>query len=75
MNLDLLPNLFRRSPVVAAGDNTVVPPGVVTDLSGKARIEDDARVPDTGNGMSLVADIGAYEVRAPRPKLRKKTRP
>jgi hypothetical protein len=49
------------SPAIDAGDNTAVPPGVITDLDGFPRFWDDPSTPDTGNGTPPIVDMGAYE--------------
>ncbi|HNO79901.1 MAG TPA: right-handed parallel beta-helix repeat-containing protein [Phycisphaerae bacterium] len=56
-DLRLLPN----SPAIDAGDNSVVPVAVVTDLDGHARFVDDVTTADTGVGVVPIVDIGAYE--------------
>lgn len=48
------------SPCIDAGNNNAVPPGITTDLDGNSRFVDDP-VPDTGNGMPPIVDMGAYE--------------
>ncbi len=54
--------LLPGSPCIDAGDNTAVPIGVTTDLDGNPRFVDDPSTPDTGNGMSPIIDMGAYEL-------------
>ena len=51
------------SPCTDAGDNTSVPAGVLTDLDGNARFDDDPSAPNTGNpdGVNEIVDMGAYE--------------
>jgi predicted outer membrane repeat protein len=49
------------SPCIDAGDNSALPPIVVTDAGGQARFHDDPGTPDTGAGVSPIVDIGAYE--------------
>ncbi|HEV2690847.1 MAG TPA: SdrD B-like domain-containing protein, partial [Bryobacteraceae bacterium] len=44
-----------------AGDNTAVPAGVTTDISGSTRLFDVASVTDSGNGAAPIVDMGAYE--------------
>ncbi len=53
--------LGSASPAIDAGDNDAVPPGVTTDLAGDARFVDIPGVPDTGNGVPPIVDMGAYE--------------
>lgn len=57
--------LSGPSPCVDAGDNTAVPPGIVTDLGGRPRLVDDPARPDTGNGTPPIVDMGAYERQVP----------
>jgi hypothetical protein len=53
------------SPCVDAGDNTALPsPPPATDLAGNARFVDDPLVPDTGQGLPPIVDLGAYEYQA-----------
>ncbi|MBN1316127.1 MAG: DUF11 domain-containing protein [Anaerolineales bacterium] len=59
-NLRLLPT----SPAIDAGNNTAVHPDVTTDLDGNLRFADIPDVPDTGNGVPPIVDMGAYEVQA-----------
>jgi hypothetical protein len=51
------------SPCIDAGDNTAVPPDVVTDVDGNPRFVDAASHPDVGNpdGINPIVDMGAYE--------------
>lgn len=49
------------SPAIDAGDNTAVPPGIVTDLDGRPRFIDIPFIPDSGNGTPPIVDMGAYE--------------
>ncbi|TWT44255.1 hypothetical protein RAS1_06650 [Phycisphaerae bacterium RAS1] len=55
-----------RSPCVDAGDNSLVPPELTTDLDGQPRFLDDPNTPDTGAGVPPIVDMGAYEL-LPRP--------
>jgi hypothetical protein len=43
-----------------AGDNTAVPVGVTTDLDGSPRFADGPAA-DTGCGIPVIVDMGAYE--------------
>jgi uncharacterized repeat protein (TIGR01451 family) len=52
----------ESSPVIDAGNNDAVPPGVTTDLDGIPRFVDIVTVSDTGHGTPPIVDIGAYEV-------------
>lgn len=49
------------SPAIDAGDNSLVPAGVTTDLLGNPRFADDPNTPDTGVGDAPIVDIGAIE--------------
>lgn len=53
--------LSCSSPLVDAGSNALVAPGLTTDLGGRPRIVDNLGVGDTGNGMAPIVDLGAYE--------------
>ena len=55
--------LSGGSPCIDAGDNFALPPNVLTDLDGFARLADDPATTDTGNsdGSVGVVDMGAYE--------------
>lgn len=60
----ILPNdcyLKPNSSLVDAGDNTAVPPGIVTDIDGCTRFYDVLDTNDTGNGTPPIIDMGAYE--------------
>jgi len=59
---DLRPGV--GSPVVDAGDNASVPPGVATDIDGLPRFMDDPSTPDTGLGTPPIVDMGAHERQA-----------
>lgn len=52
------------SPAIDAGDNGLIPAGVVFDLDGNARRLDDPATPDSGAGAPPVVDMGAYELMA-----------
>lgn len=56
--------LSLGSTCIDAGDNTVLPHWLVTDLHGGARFVDAVSAPDTGNGEPPIVDIGAYEFRS-----------
>ncbi len=51
------------SPVVDAGNNTLVPGGTTLDVRGLPRFFDDPDIPDTGVGNVPpgIVDMGAYE--------------
>jgi uncharacterized repeat protein (TIGR01451 family) len=49
------------SPAIDAGDNTAVPPGIVTDLDSHPRFVDIPFIPDSGQGTPPIVDMGAYE--------------
>jgi hypothetical protein len=53
--------LLAKSPCIDAGDNTIVPVGVVTDLDGEPRFRDVQGVKDTGKGLPPIVDMGPYE--------------
>ena len=53
--------LGSGSPAIDAGDNEAVPADVTTDLAGHPRFVDTPEIPDTGNGMPPIVDMGAYE--------------
>jgi len=53
--------LQEMSPAIDAGDNTALPAGVTTDVGGLPRLADAPGVPDTGNGVPPIVDMGAYE--------------
>jgi hypothetical protein len=54
-------HLSAGSSCIDAGDNTAVPPWLLTDLDGNPRLVDDAGMPDDGFGTSPIVDMGAYE--------------
>lgn len=54
-------HLGEESPVIDAGDNTALPAEIRTDRSGFPRYWDIVSIPDTGNGMPPIVDMGAYE--------------
>ncbi|MHC4459991.1 MAG: S8 family serine peptidase [Planctomycetota bacterium] len=56
-NLRLLPG----SSCIDAGDNSAVPPLLLTDLDLELRFTDDPATPDTGSGTPPIVDMGAYE--------------
>jgi hypothetical protein len=49
------------SPAIDAGNNDLVPAGVLTDLLGGPRFVDDPDTADTGVGSGPIVDIGAIE--------------
>ena len=54
--------LQPTSPCIDAGTNNA--PwlnGIITDLAGNPRFVDSAAIPDTGNGIAPIIDMGAYE--------------
>lgn len=53
--------LLAGSPCIDAGDNSAVPPGVLTDLEGFRRLCDDPATADTGAGTPPVVDMGCHE--------------
>jgi len=54
-------HLAAGSPLIDAGNNSLIPSGVVVDLDGLARFSDDPVTIDTGLGTSPIVDMGAYE--------------
>lgn len=57
------------SPAIDSADNVMVPAGIISDLDGIPRFQDDPEMPDTGNpdGVNPIVVMGAYEFRAPGP--------
>jgi len=53
--------LTVASPGIDAGNNTLVPLPLPTDLAGQPRLVDIASVPDTGVGPAPIVDMGAFE--------------
>ncbi|MDM8521887.1 right-handed parallel beta-helix repeat-containing protein [Desulfococcaceae bacterium HSG8] len=53
--------LSGLSPAIDAGDNSLIPAGINTDLDGNARLSDAPEKADTGSGTPPITDIGAYE--------------
>ncbi|MBE0686869.1 MAG: DUF11 domain-containing protein, partial [Anaerolineaceae bacterium] len=53
--------LQLTSLAIDAGDNTALPPGILTDLDSSPRFVDIPTVPDTGSGAPPIVDMGAYE--------------
>ncbi len=58
--------ILAGSACVDAGDNTVVPVSVDTDLDRWPRFVDDPNTPDTGRGIGAIVDMGAYECQGRR---------
>lgn len=54
-------HLLAGSPCVDAGENASVPAGVLLDLDGHPRFQDDPAAPDTGAGTAPLVDMGAFE--------------
>jgi len=54
-------HLRADSPCIDAGANNAVPGSVTTDLDGNPRFVDEPDIPDTGNGIPPIVDMGAYE--------------
>jgi hypothetical protein len=57
VNLRLRPG----SPCIDAGNNALVPAGVLLDADGRPRFRDDPYTADTGIGPASIVDIGAFE--------------
>jgi uncharacterized repeat protein (TIGR01451 family) len=53
--------LSDYSPAIDAGNNSLIPSGVTTDLDGNPRRYNDTGVTDTGTGTAPIVDLGAYE--------------
>ncbi len=54
-------HLLTGSPCIDAADNTVVPLWITGDFDGQIRFVDDPDTIDTGNGVSPIVDMGAFE--------------
>ncbi|MFO0834309.1 MAG: GC-type dockerin domain-anchored protein [Phycisphaerales bacterium] len=53
--------LADGSPCIDAGDNAMIPGGILLDLAGQSRRIDVVGVPDTGWGVAPIVDMGAFE--------------
>jgi len=53
--------LAQGSPCIDAGNNGLVPSGIVVDLDGKKRFVDDPDTIDKGTGKPPIVDLGACE--------------
>ncbi|MDH7598353.1 MAG: PKD domain-containing protein [Sedimentisphaerales bacterium] len=60
-NQDDILTLSAGSPCIDAGDNTVLPIDLLSDLAGKARRFDDPATTDAGKGQAPIVDMGVYE--------------
>ncbi|MGY6588666.1 MAG: hypothetical protein ACXIUB_10340 [Wenzhouxiangella sp.] len=49
------------SPVIDAGNNTLLPASITLDLLGELRFVDDPDAPGTGIGNGAIVDLGAVE--------------
>ena len=58
-------HLQLTSPAIDAGDNNLVPAGILTDLENLPRFVDIPAITDTGSGTPPIVDMGAYEARLP----------
>ncbi|MGB0714492.1 MAG: hypothetical protein ACPGXK_01355 [Phycisphaerae bacterium] len=56
--------LSGTSTLIDAGNNTLVPAGLQTDLNGEPRFVDIASVTDTGIGTAPIVDLGAFEAQS-----------
>jgi predicted outer membrane repeat protein len=54
-------HLLSGSPAIDAGHNWLVAALASTDFDGNPRFADDPATPDTGCGVPVVVDMGAYE--------------
>ncbi len=54
-------HLVSGSPAIDAGHNWAVVERTDADLDGNPRFADDPGTPDTGCGIPVVVDMGAYE--------------
>jgi hypothetical protein len=59
--------LLPASPCIDAGNNSAVPSGITTDLTGNPRFAYVPGVADSGSGTAPIVDMGAYE--SPNPSL------
>ena len=50
------------SPAIDSGDNSAVPPDVLSDINGDNRFQDDPSTTDSGLGSAPIVDMGAYEI-------------
>lgn len=66
-NIDDDLRIGAASPCIDAGDNLLLPPGVVTDGAGEPRFVDDPGMPDVGTGASPLVDLGAHEFQGATP--------
>lgn len=57
--------LAPTSPAIDRGDNSFLPAGLATDLSGSPRFRDDPAVVDLGIGPGPIIDLGALERQPP----------
>jgi hypothetical protein len=53
--------LLPGSPCIDAGNNNAIAQHASTDLDGNPRFADDPDMPDTGCGVPVIVDMGAYE--------------
>jgi predicted outer membrane repeat protein len=60
-NDDLRVNIASPSPVIDAGNNSLVPADIKRDIDGNSRFVDILSVPDTGYGTPPLVDMGAHE--------------
>jgi hypothetical protein len=54
-------SLWINSPCIDAGNNSLVPQSVITDLIGQPRFADQEDISDTGFGTPPIVDMGAIE--------------
>ncbi len=60
-NDELRVSIVSPSPVIDAGNNSLVQAGITKDIDGNSRFVDILSVPDTGYGIPAVVDMGAHE--------------
>ncbi|MHC4303140.1 MAG: choice-of-anchor Q domain-containing protein [Planctomycetota bacterium] len=53
--------MLAGSPCIDAGNNNAIADLTGTDLDGNPRFADDPATADTGCGVPVVVDMGAYE--------------
>ena len=54
-------HVVAGSPAIDSGDNSAVAVGIITDIDGDPRFQDDLATVDSGKGTAPIVDMGAYE--------------